>query len=285
MTRSLLTLACLLALGGCAVVVVPSEGDYYSYSGGSQTVGDGQRRIENRTVGAAEQVEISGSIIADVRQGNTVSLEVEADSNLLPLLHTEVSNGTLKVWMEGSVKTSNGLRVRYTTPQVNKLVLSGSGRINAMGLNADKLSAVCNGSGTIQLAGLATVLDARSNGSGSIEANTLQTSRVKASLNGSGNLVLGQLQGDSLEADIRGSGNLRAAGTVRHVNASVYGSGNANMGGLSAESADLSTYGSGDVTVAVSRTVSARSVGSGDITIYGNPSQRDISGRNVRIKG
>ncbi|WP_460527682.1 head GIN domain-containing protein [Chitinimonas naiadis] len=286
MTRSLLTLACLFALGGCAIVVVPGDGEVYSYtSGSSQTVGDGQIRTETRAIAKAETLEVNGPIYADVRQGPVVALEVEADSNLLPLLHTEVSNGTLRVWVEGSIKSSSPLRVRYTGPQIGKLSLSGSGRISAMGIGADTLAVNSNGSGTIQLSGQVNTLEARANGSGSIEAGNLKISRAKASLNGSGSLSLGQLQGESLEADVRGSGNLRAAGSVRSVSANVYGSGNANLGGLNAEIAELASYGSGDVTVAVSQSVTARTQGSGDITVYGNPAQRNISGRNVRIKG
>jgi hypothetical protein len=285
--RSALTpfaLSMLLAVAGCAIIVVPEDGKVrYETGFGSAVQGNGQVVSERREVAALGGIDINGPLQVEVRVGSGPTLQVEGDSNLLPMVRTDAAGGTLRVWVEGSIRTSNPLRVTYTTPALNQVVSNGSGRLTVSGLNGGDFEITQTGSRSTQLSGRVDRLKVRLTGSGGVQAAGLQSGATVASLNSSGRLELGRLQGDSLSLDVHGSGGVNAAGTVRSINVRLYGSGSADLAGLSSRGAELSTYGSGSITAGVSDSLVADSNGSGHITVYGNPAQRSVSGKRVSI--
>ena len=274
-------------LAGCAVIVVPDDGNgnarYSTSWGGNAVEGNGVAAVERREAGDADGIDINGPLQVEVRVGAAPSLRVEGDSNLLPMLKTDASGGTLRVWVEGSVRASNPLRVIYTTPQLRRISSNGSGRLAVSGLNGGALNLSQNGSRQVQLAGAVSQLEARLNGSGGVNASGLESGSTVASLNGSGRLDLGRLRGDSLSLDLHGSGGVNASGSVRTMSVRLYGSGSADLAGLTSQSADLSTHGSGSLSATVSQSLVADTTGSGHVTVYGNPSQRNISGKRVSV--
>jgi len=280
-----LALAVTAALSGCAIVVVPDTGDVSMHTAWSDSgvKGDGQTTAEKRQVGSATALDISGPLTVDVRVGQAPSLEVEGDGNLLPMLRTEVNGDTLRVWVEGNVRPTNGLRVRYTTTQLQRVDSSGSGRLVIQGLNGAPLWLKASGSRHTILSGRVASLDAQLTGSGGVEAGGLTTGDVSVELTGSGRMLLGQVNGGAVRVKTHGSGSVQASGTARRLDVKVHGSGGANFSGLSADAADLYSYGSGDITARVNNAVLADANGSGHITVYGNPAQRSLSGRHVTV--
>ena len=283
--RTLLSIACLAALTGCAIIITPGEGDIEMKTVFSKDAiqGNGQVSVERRAIGSLSSLEMSGPVHVEVRVGAEPSLQVEADSNLLPHVRTDISGATLKVWVDGNVRTSSGMRVIYTTPQLSQIRSTGSGRLVVTELNGGALTFSKVGSGESQLSGKVGALNMQLNGSGNVNATALQSGNANLNLTGSGRLTLGQVSADALNINLRGSGELQASGTVNHLNAHVLGSGGANLMGLASQRADLTTNGSGDISARVQQTLSAQTNGSGRITVYGNPGQRNITGKNVHV--
>jgi hypothetical protein len=287
MRRTILALAALSILAGCAVIVVPDNGDgsvqYKSSFSGTAVQGDGHNVVENRQVANLDGIDINGPMQVEVRVGQAASLQVEGDSNILPLLRTDASGGTLRVWIEGNVRTSNPLRVVYTTPALRHVVANGSGQLAVSGLSGGPLDLALNGSRSVRVSGSVDRLDARLNGSGGMNASGLNSGTTMASLTGSGRLDLGRVNGETLNLELRGSGGANASGNVRSMTVRLNGSGSADLAGLTSESADLSSNGSGSISAAVTRSLVAYANGSGGVTVYGNPAQRNVSGKRVTI--
>jgi len=283
--RTAFTLATLLALAGCAVIVVPDDGGihYQSSWSGSFVQGDHQSTSVQRDASSLSVIDVNGPVQMEVRVGESPALQVERESNLVPLVHTEVSGNTLRVWVEGSFVNHGPLRVVYSTPQLSQINSNGSGSLNVSGLNGGALALNQNGSRPAQLSGRLGRLDLRMNGSGSVNAAGLEVANVQASLNGSGRLSLGQMRGDSLALDLHGSGGVSASGSMNSVSVRTYGSGSADLAGLSSQGAELSSHGSGSISAAVSQNLVADANGSGHITVYGNPQNRSISGKHVSV--
>ncbi|MEO5933432.1 MAG: head GIN domain-containing protein [Duganella sp.] len=280
--------AAIASMAGCAVIVIPEDGNmqYKSTFGGSAVEGNGQGAVERRDAVVAANVDgldINGALEVEVRVGEAASLRVEGDSNLLPLVRTDAGGGTLRVWVDGNVRSSAPLRVVYTTPRLRQIHSNGSGRLSVAGLNGGPLNLSQNGSRSVRLAGDVGRLEVRLNGSGGIDATGLQSDSALASLNGSGRLNLGRLQGESLVLDLHGSGGVNASGSVRNMVVRVYGSGSADLAGLTGQSAELSANGSGSISAAVSQSLVADANGSGRVTVYGNPAQRSVSGKRVSV--
>lgn len=282
--RTLLTLSCLVALGGCAIIVAPNDDvQMRSVFGADSVVGDGHLAHESRAVGNLTGLEVSGPLQVDVLVGAAPSLDIEADSNLLPLIRSEASGNTLRIWIDGNVRTNHNLRVTYTVPQLTELRSTGSGHLTVSELNGAPLVFNKTGSGSTRLSGRVGSLDVQQSGSGQVNAAALQCGTARLTLTGSGRMNLGQLRGEAATINVRGSGELQASGAVRSLNAQVHGSGGANLMGLASEQADLASSGSGDISVRVLHSVVAQASGSGRITVYGNPAQRTISGKHVQV--
>jgi len=284
MRHTLIALAALSILAGCAVIVVPDGegGVHYKSAFSSDAVqGNGQNLVETRQIATLDGIDVNGPMQVEIRVGQGTSLQVEGDSNILPLLRTDASNGTLRIWVEGNVRTSNPLRVTYTTPALHQVTANGSGQMNIAGLSGGPLNLSLNGSRAVRVSGYVSQLDARLNGSGGLNASGLDSTATVARLSGSGQLSLGRVNGEQLNLELHGSGSANASGSVRNMTVRLNGSGSADLAGLTSQTAELNTNGSGSISAAVTQSVVAAANGSGSVTVYGNPSQRNVSGKRV----
>lgn len=282
--RSMLTVGCLLALSGCAIIVTGNDDVQVKSVFSSDTVvGNGQLAHERRPIGSVSAIDVSGPLEVIVKVGPAPSLDVEADSNLQPKIRTEVTGGVLRMWVEGSVRSTNSLRVSYTTPSLTQVNASGSARLTISELNGAPLNFSKSGSGAVNLSGHVSRLDFQHSGSGHVNASALYTGDANLNQSGSGRLSLGQVQGGALTVNVHGSGSMQAGGAVTSLKAYSSGSGGINLAALASDQADLIASGSGEITALVKRTLVAQGNGSGTITVYGNPAQRTVSGKHVQV--
>ncbi|MDO8050737.1 DUF2807 domain-containing protein [Janthinobacterium sp. SUN211] len=286
--RTLLALCCAVALGGCAIVINPNDGEVrYADSSSNVIQGNGQVSRDVRQVSTISALDIDNmkriDIKIDVRVGPTASLVIEADSNLQPLIHSDVNGNTLRLWSDTNIRSSNGIHVIYTTPQLRKINISGSGRLVVSGLNGDDFSLEQRGSMKSELSGTTGRFDVANHGSGSINAAALASGNTDAVQNGSGSIQLGSVHGERINVAVNGSGSISANGAVQRLDANVNGSGDVNLASLRSDVAYLASNGSGDIDVSVQNEVNARASGSGRITVHGDPARRTLSGKRVSI--
>lgn len=286
--RTLLVSAIAVAiasLGGCAIIVNPDgNGDYQVHTPFSSGVqGNGVIAQEQRSVGTVQGLSVGEATLVDVRVGPATSLTVEADSNILPLVRTEVRGDTLVISTNGSYRTSSRVHVVYTTPRLTEIRQGGSSRVNVEGLNGQPLSVNQGGSGTLVLNGLVASLEIDSSGAGKVQAQGLSSASARLSLSGSGRIDVGQVSGDYAIAKVSGAGRMHVGGAVRTLTARSSGSGQLDLARLVSQQGDLSTSGSGDITASVRDALIANSNGSGSIRVYGNPAQRSVNGRNIQV--
>jgi hypothetical protein len=208
---------------------------------------------------------------------------VEADSNLLPLVRTDVRGDTLNIYTDRSYRSRNPVHVIYTVPRLTDLRQNGSGRVTVEGLAGAPLSIRHNGSGVVNVSGQVASLEVESRGSGSVDAGRLESASARLALNGSGRVEVGQVRGDYAIVSLNGSGQLRVGGAVRSLTARSNGSGHLDLGKLASEQGDLSSSGSGGITANVRQSLIAQNGGSGGIRVYGNPGQRSVSGNHVQM--
>ena len=119
----LLTLVAAVTLAGCAILA-PNHGDVSMRTvfRKDAVVGDGKVETQRRVVAAGlTEFDMGGPLQVELRVGPALSLQVEADSSLLPLIRTESSGPALQVWVQGSVRTNNRLRILHTTSQGDEL--------------------------------------------------------------------------------------------------------------------------------------------------------------------
>lgn len=283
--RTIVALCSILAFSGCAIIIAPDGNDTRFESSWSSNAikGNGDLQLDKRQVNGASALNVSGPMQVEVRVGGAAGLEISGDSNLLNLVQTQVNGDTQKIWIDEKFNSSNPIRVVYTVPALTEVTSNGSGRMMISGLNGGNLAVKNYGSRSINLDGRVMRLEVVNSGSGSINALGLMSNDARVNVQGSGSLSLGAVNGNELSVSVNGSGSVNASGSVRNLVANTHGSGSAQLSSVKSLSADLSSYGSGSVYAAVSQNVNAQSNGSGSVTVYGNPAQRNVNGRRVNF--
>lgn len=198
--------------------------------------GNGKVTTQDRKVGSFEELVVSGSIHVFLSQGPVQAAHVEAESNLLPYIITTKEGDKLKVKLKdnSSISYTHPINVYLTTPEVKKLSMLGSGKIETK----DTLT---------------------------------NDEEIKMSVAGSGNIHV-LIDAPEVDANIAGSGDINIRGFTRSLDLNIAGSGNFKGSGLKSEEANLKIVGSGSAWVFASVKLSTKIVGSGDVHYRGTPS-------------
>lgn len=211
------------------------------WTGTKKVTGNNQMTTQTRSVGEYDEVTVTGMMDVQLVPGREGRIEIEAESNLMEYLETEVNNGRLKISVQKGISLNpsrnNSVRITVPVEQIYAVALTGSGNIRG--------------------------------------TERLRSSNFKVDLTGSGDIQL-DLETENLEGKLTGSGDIKLRGKVYQFTCKVTGSGDFLASGLTAEVVDASVLGSGDIEVRVVNELRARISGSGDIKYVGNPQKEDF---------
>ena len=206
-------------------------------------------------------IHLIGSADVSYQQDSRTHVEIYGSDNIVPLVETAVENGTLIVKMKKGVSTMNSgkLIVKVSSPDLNKLAITGSGDVNFV--NGIKTQ------GDIELS---------ITGSGDIKGNSFNCRNMKISITGSGDIGLQNIMSTQCSAGISGSGDISLSGKTTDAQYHISGSGDISASRLEAVNVSATTSGSGDISCCVSGNLSGRVSGSGDVSYKGNPKEIDF---------
>ena len=256
-----MAVSCIINFGGNGVVWV------------GECTEEGIDHTEVREVGHFRAV--ASSLPANVYyvQADKQEVRVESTEELAPKVLTTVEDGKLSLKLESGRYPKLILRVVVSSPDIEKLSVSGSGNLFQEGpMHASgALTLKVSGGGDI----LTGEIDSRDftvqcSGSGSIRADKLACDDFDGKVSGSGNVRMGRISCDDFEAGVSGSGDFFVDKLTSTGGASVRvsGSGNVRLSEVAVDgNMDLKTGGSGDILVNGScHDVTASTSGSGNIT-------------------
>jgi len=171
--------------------------------------GNGNVITENRYVTSFTEIRSEGSFEVYISYDTAISVKVEAESNLLPYIETEVSGSTLiaKVREHRNIDNNEPIKIFIKTPSLSGIDLSGSGTINCDSMNTTYLDLHLSGSGDMSVVSLSHKIKAYIAGSGKINLSG-SASETDFDIDGSGDIHSYNLLQDTCFADISGSGNI-----------------------------------------------------------------------------
>ncbi len=189
---------------------------------------------------------VSGDVY--IKQGNDANITVHGQQNIIDILDLDVNKNTLNIgFKKNNVKNYDRLKFYITTAAIEKLNISGSGKI----IGNDSISV--------------SVIDLNISGSGDIELNRLNaSSRVKSNISGSGNITLSGSTNVN-EAHISGSGSIYSFGLPCKI-AEAHISGSGNIETTVSEKLDANISGSGNIRYKGRPVVNTNTSGSGKVT-------------------
>jgi hypothetical protein len=196
--------------------------------------GSGHVKTESRVVSGFSSVVLNGVGTLSITQTGTESLSITTDDNILPLITSTVSNGTLTL----SIKPGNSLgqltqlSYKLTVATLRGLTVSGAATVTASGINADSLTLTLNGAATLT-------------------GTNITASTLAVTLNGASSVTISG-QGHTQKISMSGASKYDGSHFTTH-------------------SATVSVSGAGDVSVAASDTLDVTISGAGTVTYYGSP--------------
>ena len=202
--------------------------------------GNGVQKKETREIGKFTGISSGGSWDIMIAYGESSSLTIEGDENLLPYIKTEVENGKLKVYAKDkyNLKHKSKMTIYVSMQKITSLSMAGSGDIIGDG-------------------------------------NFYNDDKTKISIAGSGNINVNFKKFEELTVSIAGSGDAILSGTAERVDVNIAGSGSVNCAKVIADDAKASIAGSGNVKFHANKSVKASIVGSG--SVYYKGAATDIS--------
>jgi hypothetical protein len=95
---------------------------------GKRISGNGVIKSENRTVGAFNNIDVSGDIDVYVKQDSVASVRIETDENLLEYVHIKADGGTLEIEEEEGFnpESAKGIKVYVSGPSLKHFEASGA---------------------------------------------------------------------------------------------------------------------------------------------------------------
>jgi hypothetical protein len=171
--------------------------------------GNGNITTENRTLNTFSKVKSEGSFEVYISQDSVQSVTVEAESNLLPYIETDVSGSVLliRIREHRNIDNHEPIKIYVKSPMVEGIDLSGSGLISCDSMITPNMDLHLSGSGKMNVIATTNKIDAHISGSGGI---TISGSSNESDFNidGSGNIHAYDLKQDTCYADISGSGDM-----------------------------------------------------------------------------
>jgi cytoskeletal protein CcmA (bactofilin family) len=199
----------------------------------------GSRRVvtEERKVSGFDAVVFEGLGELTITQGDREALTIEAESNLISRITSEVKGSTLYIGLRPSLV---GISIVPTKPIRHDLRVRDIRALEVTGL-------------------------------GSVSAGAIRADRLQVDMNGGGKIVIRALNADMLELTLSGLGGCEVAGEVRRQDILITGGGDYDGTDLASEEAEVTLTGLGKATVWASEELDIELTGAGSVEYYGNP--------------
>ena len=216
--------AMLLPTAVCAQAEGTSRSWVVTQTGHPIVEGSGKYVRQARSAAAFDEIESTGATRIEVVVGGAPGIEVEADDNLLGHVVTKVERGRLRVYEEGSFRTSRAPVVRISLGKLNGVSLKGSGDADIRGLHGGEVALASHGSGGFLVSsGSVDQVRLALSGSGRTDLSRLKAERVNVVLSGSGTARVRAER--AIEAVLSGSGEILYGGPAREVDVITHGTG------------------------------------------------------------
>jgi hypothetical protein len=207
--------------------------------------GSGVVISETRTLDDFTSISVDYPADITVHQGETQTVTIKADDNLIPQIVTRVSGSKLyieekNVAFNQRVNPTKTVQIDLTVKNLTIISFPSAGTVDVEGLKTDSLE--------------------------------LDTS-------GAGKITLNNLNVQNLGVDLSGAGGIEVMGTAKSLDLNISGVGSFNGQNLSVASASVDISGVGSATLWVTQELTANISGVGSVNYYGSPQLNQKIGR------
>lgn len=207
--------------------------------------GDGNVTEQNRDVSTFSEMKISRGMNVYITQGNTTSVRVVADANLLDVIETEVEGDVLVISSEANIKKCTSKKVYVTTPNLESI----------------KAFAGCN----------------------VYSESTINSEELQLSASAGSNMKI-IVETDQLNTSASAGSNISIEGESGAIKGKASSGSNIKAGNLTVNNSELKVSSGANIWITCTQKLNGSASSGGNIFYSGNPSNTEIhksSGGNV----
>lgn len=171
--------------------------------------GDGNIKTESRPMADFSGLKVTGGYRIEW-SGGKPSLTISADENLLPLIRTDVIDGTLQVDSKESLRPTRDITIILSSSALAEVHLTGGNSLQARQVSGPQLKLGSTGASDITVDGSVTTLDVTMTGASKLRAKSLQVRNAALSLTGASDADVNVT--DKLKVSVTGAGSLTYSG-------------------------------------------------------------------------
>jgi len=193
----------------------------FAVAGCSVGEDDGPRTTQTRDVAEFTRIDNRDSVDVRLHVGDSQRVRVWAGEKVIDDVRTEVRDGTLELTFDHDGWGGGDVVVEASVPELTGIEVSGSGDIDAAGIDADAFELTSDGSADIALQGAAGRLAVELDGSGDADLGDLTAREARVAVSGSGDADV--RADERLDVAVDGSGDVRYHGDpalTQHVDGS-----------------------------------------------------------------
>jgi hypothetical protein len=254
---------------------------------------------ETRDVSGFYAVSNNSSFDVYVSQGDEYSVKVIAQDNIMPVIETNHSGGSLIIQTRefSCIRNTSHIEVHVTMPEIEELSNNGSGRLECISVVStdfelrntgsgrayvdtifcDDFYVVNTGSGQIYVEEAdALFSEVKLSGSGRIDFGDMYAEELVLRHTSSGNIDGFLIGAENADITLSGSGRITLAGDVYDLNTAHTASGRMDMLDLATMNVRAHSSGSGDTYVNVSGLLEVTLTGSGSLLYIGEPTELNL---------
>lgn len=257
----------ILLFAVLALFVVGSGSDCDDFIG-ERVRGSGNMDEEIRDINGVSGVKLATLGKLYIELGLEEKLVIKAEDNLLEYLETDVRNGVLIIDTRRNINIRPRKKVSYylTVKELESIMISSSGDIEAPDLKTDRLKFSVSSSGDLR-------------------TGELVVKSLDVNISSSGNIFIPELQANTIDVNISSSGDLDInRGNVENQDVSITSSGNYQARNLESREARVHISSSGDVYLSAEDYLYVRISSSGNLYYSGNPRLDQGTSSSGRVK-
>ncbi len=231
------------------------------------------QKKETRPVSGFTAIDASSVFDITVTKGNTESLVIEADDEVMPYVRSEVRNNVLHLYLDNGKKVNNVkiLKAYVVMRNLEKVTLSGACKLTAKDLfTPDKFKSDCSGASSLYLNLKTNQLNVQMSGASKTELTADVANDAKVDVSGSSNMLL-DLKATNVKFSSSGVCSVDLNGSASDIKIDVSGSSNIKAANFTVNSATVESSGTSNVALAVTKSLKVSSSGASTVSYKGSP--------------
>lgn len=182
LVTAVVVVAALVGLAGCALPPLQAKV--------TPVPGSGDATTQDRTAGNFRAVSVEAGINVVIANGPATAVTLTAQSNLLPLIRTTVTDDQLVVTVDApGFNTQKTVTLNVTVPRLDSVSL-GEGATATMEIAGDALAIGLSGGATVKAIGTVTQLSLTSASSGQAQLEELVATNATVTMSGGSQATL-----------------------------------------------------------------------------------------------